>query len=136
MMATIIKYIGITKFYIGVKNLNNHKLRQKLKVLYFIIIANLLLFIINYNYETNKFYTIEEMNQFRWQKFMSEEEYNQLEDGMSYMEVVKIVKGRGDQLTENTFGWKDEILLTQSYLITFEDNGLVSKQIYNQKKQY
>lgn len=136
MMATIIKYIGITKFYIGVKNLNNHKLRQKLKVLYFIIIANLLLFIINYNYETNKFYTIEEMNQFRWQKFMSEEEYNQLEDGMSYMEVVKIVKGRGDQLTENTFVWKDEILLTQSYLITFEDNGLVSKQIYNQKKQY
>lgn len=136
MMATIIKYIGITKFYIGVKNLNNHKLRQKLKVLYFIIIANLLLFIINYNYETNKFYTIEEMNQFRWQKFMSEEEYNQLEDGMSYMEVVKIVKGRGDQLTENTFVWKDEILLTQCYLITFEDNGLVSKQIYNQKKQY
>ncbi len=135
-MATIIKYIGITKFYIGVKNLNNHKLRQKLKVLYFIIIANLLLFVINYNYETNKFYTIEEMNQFRWQKFMSEEEYNQLENGMSYMEVVKIVKGRGDQLTENTFVWKDEILLTQSYLITFEDNGLVSKQIYNQKKQY
>ncbi|BDH63392.1 hypothetical protein MTP04_35220 [Lysinibacillus sp. PLM2] len=116
--------------------MKNHKLRQKLKVLYFIIIANLLLFIINYNYETNKFYSIEEMNQFRWQKFMSEAEYNQLEDGMSYMEVVKIVKGRGDQLTENTFVWKDEILLTQSYLITFEDNGLVSKQIYNQKKQY
>nr|WP_106781567.1 hypothetical protein [Lysinibacillus timonensis] len=109
------------------------KLQQKLYVIYFIIVANLFIFVVNYNYETNKFYYIEDTNHFRWQKFMNEEEFNQLEDGMSYMEVVQVAKGRGEQITDHTFMWKDEILLTQSYILTFNEDQLISKMVYNKK---
>ncbi len=77
---------------------------------------------------SNKIAKIEDSNAFIWQKYMNEEEFEKLEEGMSYMEVVEIVRGRGEQLDENTFIWLDELLMTQAYEVYFEDEQLVEKR--------
>jgi len=77
---------------------------------------------------SNKIAKIEDSNAFIWQKYMNEEEFQKLEEGMSYMEVVEIVRGRGEQLDENTFIWLDELLMTQAYEVNFEDEQLVEKR--------
>ncbi len=77
---------------------------------------------------SNKIAKIEDSNAFIWQKYMNEEEFEKLEEGMSYMEVVEIVRGRGEQLDENTFIWLDELLMTQAYEVNFEDEQLVEKR--------
>lgn len=59
---------------------------------------------------------------------MNEEEFEQLEEGMSYMEVVEIARGGGEQLDDNTFIWLDELLMTQAYEVYFEDEQLVEKR--------
>ncbi len=105
-----------------------------MSVLCFIVVTNLILFIFHYTYETNKFYYIEETNAFRWQKFMNEEEFEQLETGMTYMDVVSIAKGRGEQLTDSSFVWQDEQSLTRSFIITFHEDQLVGKLIYNKNQ--
>ena len=77
---------------------------------------------------SNKVAKIEESNAFIWQKYMNEEEFEQLEEGMSYMEVVEIARGGGEQLDDNTFIWLDELLMTQAYEVYFEDEQLVEKR--------
>ena len=77
---------------------------------------------------SNKVAKIEESNAFIWQKYMNEEEFNQLEQGMSYMEVVEIARGGGEQLDDHTFIWLDELLMTQAYEVYFEDEQLVEKR--------
>ena len=77
---------------------------------------------------SNKIAKIEDSNAFIWQKYMNEEEFEKLEEGMAYMEVVEIVRGRGEQLDENTFIWLDELLMTQAYEVNFEDEQLVEKR--------
>ena len=77
---------------------------------------------------SNKIAKIEQSNAFIWQKYMNEEEFEKLEEGMSYMEVVEIARGRGEQLDENTFIWLDELLMTQAYEVYFEDEKLVNKR--------
>ena len=77
---------------------------------------------------SNKVAKIEESNAFIWQKYMNEEEFEQLEEGMSYMEVVEIARGGGEQLDDNTFIWLDELLMTQAYEVYFEDEELVEKR--------
>ena len=77
---------------------------------------------------SNKVAKIEESNAFIWQKYMNEEEFEQLEQGMSYMEVVEIARGGGEQLDDNTFIWLDELLMTQAYELYFEDKQLVEKR--------
>lgn len=77
---------------------------------------------------SNKIAKIENSNAFIWQKYMNEEEFEQLEEGMSYMEVVEIARGGGEQLDENTFIWLDELLMTQAYEVYFEDEKLVDKR--------
>lgn len=77
---------------------------------------------------SNKIAKIEDSNAFIWQKYMNEEEFEKLEEGMSYMEVVEIVRGRGEQLDENTFIWLDELLMIQAYEVYFEDEQLVEKR--------
>ena len=59
---------------------------------------------------------------------MNEEEFEQLEEGMSYMGVVEIARGGGEQIDENTFIWLDELLMTQAYEVNFEDEQLVGKR--------
>ncbi|SOC43589.1 hypothetical protein [Ureibacillus acetophenoni] len=107
------------------------KLQQKILVWCFIVVTNLFLIIYHFTYETNKFYDIEDTNAFRWQRYMNEDEFHQLQEGMTYMDVVNIAKGRGEQLTEHTFMWKDEQSLKRTYIITFQEDQLVGKLIYN-----
>ena len=82
---------------------------------------------------SNKIAKIEDSNAFIWQKYMNEEEFEQLEEGMSYMEVVEIARGRGEQLDENTFVWLDELLMTQAYEVYFEEEQLVEKRLIEKR---
>ncbi|WP_431028213.1 hypothetical protein [Lysinibacillus sp. LZ02] len=80
-----------------------------------------------------KISSVEDSNAFVWQKYMNEEEYKQLELGMSYMEAVEIARGRGEQLDDNTYVWPDELLMTQAYEVYFEEDQLVSKLIVEKR---
>jgi len=61
---------------------------------------------------------------------MNEHEFEQLQQGMSYMEVVKIAGGDASEMIRSDYyRWNDEILLTQAYIVQFKDNQLVSKDI-------
>lgn len=115
--------------------MTSKKLQQKIIVLCFFVVVNFMLIISQCTYEVNKFYIIEEHNAFRWQRFMNESEFEQLRLGMTYMEVVKIVKGRGERLTEQSYVWEDEQSLMRSYIITFQDDLLVGKYIYSKSKK-
>lgn len=77
----------------------------------------------------NELITIEDSNAYEWQKYMNETEYEQLMEGMTYLEVAKIAGGQGEQQKKNLFIWQDEVLMTQAYEIEFEDSKLVSKKI-------
>jgi len=73
---------------------------------------------------------IEESNSYHWQKNMNEHEFEQLQQGMSYMEVVKIAGGDASEMIRSDYyRWNDEILLTQAYIVQFKDNQLVSKEV-------
>lgn len=76
---------------------------------------------------------IEEHNMYRWQRYMNENEYNQLEKGMTYIDVVKIAGGPGVQNNESTYEWNDEILLTKGYQIYFENGELIRTEIVKRK---
>ena len=76
---------------------------------------------------------IEENNRYHWQKYMNQEEFDRLEEGMSYLEVVEIVGGRGESIQNNRYQWRDEILMTQAYVIEFKDDQLLSKEIVELK---
>lgn len=77
--------------------------------------------------EENEFANIEAENHFAWQKFMNEEEFNQVQAGMTYMEVVGIAKGRGEHLDENIYVWPDEVVLTHAYEIKFAEGQVTEK---------
>lgn len=76
---------------------------------------------------------IEEQNRYHWQKYMNQKEFDRLEEGMSYLEVVKIVGGRGEKIENNIYQWRDEILMTQAYVIEFKDDQLLSKEVVELK---
>jgi len=61
---------------------------------------------------------------------MNEHEFEQLQQGMSYMEVVEIAGGDASEMIRSDYyRWNDEILLTQAYIVQFKDNQLVSKEV-------
>lgn len=64
---------------------------------------------------------------------MNEEEYGQLEIGMSYMEVVRVAGGAGKEVAPNVFEWNDELLFTRGYRITFEKGQLNEKEVVTKK---
>ena len=76
---------------------------------------------------------IEEKNLYSWQRYMNEDEYNQLEKNMSYMEVVRIAGGAGKEIAADTYEWNDEILLTRGYKIQFKEGQLVKKEIVERR---
>ncbi|MEK4427283.1 hypothetical protein [Solibacillus sp. FSL K6-1523] len=76
---------------------------------------------------------IEEQNTYRWQRYMNEDEYNKLEKGMTYIDVVKIAGGPGVENNESIYEWNDEILLTKGYQIHFEDGKLIRTEIVKRK---
>ncbi|KOS67182.1 arginyl-tRNA synthetase [Lysinibacillus contaminans] len=76
---------------------------------------------------------IEENNRYHWQKYMNQKEFDSLEEGMSYLEVVEIVGGGGEAIQNNRYQWRDEILMTQAYVIEFKDDQLLSKEVVELK---
>lgn len=83
--------------------------------------------------ESNKLANIEAENHFTWQKYMNEAEFEQVQPGMTYMEVVEIARGRGDQLDENTYVWSDEVVLTHAYEIKFSEGKVTEKQVVQRR---
>lgn len=76
---------------------------------------------------------IEESNTYVWQKYMNEEEYEKVKEGMSYLEVVRISGGAGQEIDNGTYEWNDEILLTKGYRLKFEEDVLVKKEVVERK---
>ena len=91
-----------------------------------------LLFLLGVSYE-DKVLEVEEKNNYSWQKYMNEDEYNQLEINMSYIDVVRIVGGAGEEVDADTYEWNDEILLTRGYKIQFKKDRLVKKEIVERR---
>lgn len=76
---------------------------------------------------------IEDSNTYAWQKYMNEDEFNQLKEGMSYMEVVEVARGPGKQINDNKYIWQDELLITQAYEIEFKEDKLIDKKIIQKR---
>lgn len=76
---------------------------------------------------------VEEKNEYHWQKYMNQKEFDSLEEGMSYLEVVENVGGSGEVIKNKSYQWRDEILMTQAYVIVFKNNQLLSKEIVELK---
>lgn len=99
------------------------------KSLYIVLIC-LMFFLIGCKDETLE---IEEKNSYSWQKYMNEEEFNQLEKGMTYMDVVRIAGGAGKEIETGIYEWSDELLLTRGYLIQFKKDALIKTEIIQRK---
>lgn len=86
---------------------------------------------------SNKMIKIEDDNNYHWQRYMNEAEFNDLRKGFTYMEVAEIAGGKGllleDDNKTKVYVWPDEILMTQVYEITFENNQLVKKEKVEQR---
>ncbi|WP_052344391.1 hypothetical protein [Bacillus ndiopicus] len=80
-------------------------------------------------YEQGKLIDIEDSNAYVWQKYMNEQEFNQLEVGMSYLDVVNTAKGIGTLQKEGIYIWQDENRLTQAYEIHFQNDQLIEKKV-------
>lgn len=99
----------------------------------FLKLIVLLSAIVLFGCSSNEIISIEDSNTYAWQKYMNEDEFNQLEEGMSYMDVVKVAKGAGKQVNDQTYMWPDELLITQAYEIEFKDDQLVDKRIVQKR---
>ncbi|MEC1180817.1 hypothetical protein P9B03_20410 [Metasolibacillus meyeri] len=84
-------------------------------------------------YEHGKLIDIEDSNAYVWQKYMSEQEFNQLEEGMSYLDVVNTAKGMGALQKDGIYIWQDEDTLTKAYEIQFQNDQLVEKKVVELK---
>ena len=103
--------------------------RRNLLVLIFIVITGLTVLLYQHYQDVNRYYNLEDGNSYHWQRYMNEEEFNELKEGMSYSEVVEVAKGRGERTEQGVYEWKDELLLTQAYVIQFQDGKLITKEI-------
>lgn len=74
-------------------------------------------------------FKIEEKNTYRWQKYMNQEEYDSLKEGMSYMDVVRAAGGGAEDQGNGKFLWHDEQIITKAYIIEFKEDKLVGKEI-------
>lgn len=81
----------------------------------------------------NEILAIEESNTHSWQKFMNEQEFDQVKIGMSYIEVVRIAGGAGTEIKQDIYEWDDELLLTQGYQLKFKDDQLIKKEIVERR---
>lgn len=102
---------------------------SKLSIIYIGILMTVLLF----GCTSDEIIDIEAKNQYDWQKYMNEDEFNQLQNGMSYMEVVRIVGGAGKKVASETYEWPDEKLMTQAYEIKFNQDRLIEKKIIEKR---
>ena len=84
---------------------------------------------------TNIRLDIEDNIAYTWQKYMNEQEYALLEEGIPYMDTMAIADGAGKKIENNVYVWQDEIVRTRAYEVRFENNKLVSK-IITKKRGY
>ncbi|HJH11165.1 MAG TPA: hypothetical protein K8V30_05595 [Metalysinibacillus jejuensis] len=77
----------------------------------------------------NEILAIENNNNYRWQRFMNDQEFEKITEGMRYMDVVKIAGGAGEKQNDNTYLWHDELLITRGYEIVFIDDKVTEKSI-------
>ncbi|MGM9949332.1 MAG: hypothetical protein ACI33P_04370 [Lysinibacillus sp.] len=82
---------------------------------------------------SNEMINIEDSNTYAWQKYMNEKEFDQLKEGMTYMEVVEIARGPGEMVDDHTYVWPDELIITQAYEVEFKDDRLVDKRIIEKR---
>lgn len=97
------------------------------------MIIVLLSAIVLFGCSSNKMINIEDSNTYAWQKYMNEDEFNQLKEGMSYMEVVEVARGPGEQADDSKYIWQDELLITQAYEIEFKEDKLIGKKIIQKR---
>jgi hypothetical protein len=108
------------------------EMNKKRLLFYLSICLVFLLFLLAASYE-DEILEIEEKNVYSWQKYMNEDEFNQLKKDMSYMDVVQIVGGAGEKIDADTYEWHDEILLTRGYKVQFKENQLLNKEIVERR---
>ncbi|MFC7687598.1 hypothetical protein [Ureibacillus sp. GCM10028918] len=113
--------------------MNKTRFRRNLLALLLIAIAATMVLLSQWYYKVNKYYDIEDLNSFRWQMNMNIEEFEKLEKGMSYLEVVEVAKGKGEPIDDGVYVWDDEILMTQSYEIHFQDGKLEKKKVVEKR---
>lgn len=94
-----------------------------------IVLSSSVVLLMQWYNEVNQYHDIERQNAYHWQKYMNEEEFAQVEPGMSYLDIVKLAKGEGERVTDQVYRWKDELLLTQSYELHFRDGKLEAKKV-------
>ena len=82
---------------------------------------------------SNEIIEIELSNEYSWQKFMNKEEFDEIKEGMSYIEVVRLAGGEGKKVASDTYEWPDEQLMTQAYELKFKDDVLVEKKIIEKR---
>lgn len=102
-------------------------------LLTYLIVAVILFTLLSIMGCQDRVLNVEDQNVYEWQKYMNEEEFNQLENGMSYMDVVKIAGGAGIEIETSVYEWQDEILLTQAYILYFKDGSLVKSEIIEKR---
>ena len=78
---------------------------------------------------------IEDNIAYTCQKYMNEQEYVLLEEGISYMDTVAIADGADKKIENNEYVWQNEIVRTRAYEVRSENNKLVSK-IISKKRGY
>jgi hypothetical protein len=82
---------------------------------------------------SSEYVEIESNNEFAWQKYMNEEEFNEIKEGMTYIEVVRVVGGAGEKASTGIYEWPDEQLMTQAYELKFKEDKLVEKKIIEKR---
>lgn len=71
---------------------------------------------------------IEETNEYNWQRHMNAEEFEQLKEGMTYMQVVEIARGGGEKQKGDIYLWYDEQMMTVGYEVAFKEDKLTNKE--------
>lgn len=99
----------------------------------YIIVASIFFLLLSVTGCQDCILNVEDDNKYEWQKYMNEEEFSQLEQGMSYMEVVKIAGGAGTEIEPNVYEWQDEILMTQGYIVYFEEDQLIKTEVIEKR---
>ena len=77
----------------------------------------------------NEILAIESANTYRWQRFMNDAEFEKVNDGMNYMDVVRIAGGAGEKQQGTTYIWHDELLITRGYEIQFDNDKVINKKV-------
>ncbi|RHW32369.1 hypothetical protein D1B33_16675 [Lysinibacillus yapensis] len=105
------------------------RFRRNLLAWAFILFSACVALVAQWDSNVNKYYDLEELNAFHWQKHMNEDEFSKVKQGMSYWDVAKAAKGQGQRVAEGVYIWEDEILLTQRYEMHFQEGKLQKKAI-------